>query len=33
VDVMETESELTVRADVPGFGEKDLVCRPGNTFT
>ena len=24
VDVMETETELTVHADVPGFGEKDL---------
>lgn len=24
---METEKELTVRADVPGFGEKDLEVR------
>jgi len=27
VDVTETETELTVRADVPGFGEKDLEVR------
>jgi type II secretory pathway predicted ATPase ExeA/HSP20 family molecular chaperone IbpA len=27
VDVTETETELTVRADVPGFGEKDLELR------
>jgi HSP20 family protein len=24
VDVAETETELTIRADVPGFGEKDI---------
>ena len=27
VDVTETETELIVRADVPGFGEKDLEVR------
>jgi HSP20 family protein len=27
VDVMETETELTIRADVPGFGEKDIEVR------
>ena len=27
VDVKETETELTVRADVPGFGERDLEVR------
>jgi type II secretory pathway predicted ATPase ExeA/HSP20 family molecular chaperone IbpA len=27
VDVTETETELTVRADVPGFGEKNLEVR------
>ena len=27
LDVMETEKELTVRADVPGFGEKNLEVR------
>jgi HSP20 family protein len=27
VDVTETENELIVRADVPGFGEKDLEVR------
>lgn len=27
VDVTETETELTIRADVPGFGEKDLEVR------
>jgi HSP20 family molecular chaperone IbpA len=27
VDVMEAEKELTVRADVPGFGENDLEVR------
>ena len=27
VDVTETETELTVRADVPGFGDKDLEVR------
>ena len=27
MDVTETESELTLRADVPGFGEKDLEVR------
>ncbi len=27
VDVTETETELTVRAEVPGFGEKDLEVR------
>ena len=29
VDVTETETELTVRADVPGFGDKDLEVRIG----
>jgi HSP20 family molecular chaperone IbpA len=27
VDVTETETELTIRADVPGFSEKDLEVR------
>jgi HSP20 family protein len=27
VDITETETELTVRADVPGFGEKDIEVR------
>jgi HSP20 family molecular chaperone IbpA len=27
VEVAETETELTIRADVPGFGEKDLELR------
>jgi HSP20 family protein len=27
VDVAETEAELTIRADVPGFGEKDIEVR------
>jgi HSP20 family protein len=31
VDVIETETELTVRADVPGFGGKDLEVRVAAT--
>jgi len=29
VDVAETETELTIRADVPGFSEKELEVRVG----
>jgi HSP20 family molecular chaperone IbpA len=32
VDVTETEAELTIRADVPGFSEKDLEVRVGPRF-
>jgi HSP20 family protein len=32
VDVTETETELTVHADVPGFGEKDLEVRIAPRF-